>query len=73
MSHGTIILFNISLFKLSELSPTWVVNVTEIFESHLSDMESHILLKMLVMHFHIYWKLQTLKKPIYISVLNLDN
>ena len=33
MSHGTIILFNISLFKLSELSPSWVLNVTEILES----------------------------------------
>ena len=35
MSHGTNILLNISLFKLSELSPTWVLNVTEILESLL--------------------------------------
>ena len=33
MSHGTNILFNISLFKLSEWSPSWVFNVTEILES----------------------------------------
>ena len=33
MSHGTIILFNISLLNLSELSPSWVLNVTEILES----------------------------------------
>ena len=33
MSHGTIILFNISLFKLSGLSPSWVLNVSEILES----------------------------------------
>ena len=35
MSHGNIILFNINLFKLSELSPSWVLNVTEILESLL--------------------------------------
>ena len=33
MSHGTNILFNISLLKLSELSPSQVLNVTEILES----------------------------------------
>ena len=33
MSHGTNILFNIILFKLSESSPSWVLNVTEILES----------------------------------------
>ena len=33
MSQGTNILFNISLFKLSELAPSWVLNVTEILES----------------------------------------
>ena len=36
MSHGTNILFNISLFKLSELSPSWVLNVTEILERLIS-------------------------------------
>ena len=36
MSHGTNILFTISLFKLSELSPSWVLNVTEILESLLT-------------------------------------
>ncbi len=38
MSHGTNILFNISLFKLSELSPSWVFNVTEILESLLTSL-----------------------------------
>ena len=38
MSHETIILFNISLFKLSELSPSWVLNVTEILETGESRM-----------------------------------
>ena len=38
MSHGTNILFNISLFKLSELSPSWVLNVTEILESLLEQI-----------------------------------
>ena len=32
MSHGTLILFNMSFWKLSELSPSWVLNVTEILE-----------------------------------------
>ena len=36
MSNGTNILFNIGLFKLSELSPSWVLNVTEILESLLT-------------------------------------
>ena len=36
MSHGTIILFNLSFLKLSELSPSWALNVTEILESLLS-------------------------------------
>ena len=36
MSHGTFILFNISLFKLSELSPSWVLNVTDILENIIS-------------------------------------
>ena len=30
MSYGTIILFIVSFLKLSELSPSWVLNVTEI-------------------------------------------
>ena len=36
MSHGSIILFNISFLKLSELSPSWVLNMTEILESLLT-------------------------------------
>ena len=35
MSHGTIILFNTSFLKLSELSLSWVLNVTEILKSLL--------------------------------------
>ena len=33
MSHGTIILCDMSFLKLSKLSPSWVLNVTEILES----------------------------------------
>ena len=32
-SHETIVLLNISFLKHSQLSPLWVLNVTEIFES----------------------------------------
>ena len=38
MSHGTIILFNRSFLKLSELSPSWVLYVTEILKSLLMNL-----------------------------------
>ena len=41
MSHGTIVLSNIILLKISEISPSWVLNVTETLESLLYSLSGY--------------------------------
>ena len=42
ISHGTITLFNISFLKHSQLSPLWVLKVTEILESLIGTMRPQL-------------------------------